>query len=80
VGNVSQICPTIHAWFDVTGTRDIATHMREFTNCVVSEYGLNNMYIQIAALTKTGKDVLSQPEFLAEVKDEFKKNVLDKRK
>jgi len=75
IGNVSQRCPSIHAWFDVTGTKDIATHMQEFTACTVSEYGLKNMYIQAAALTKAGEDLFTQPEFLEAVKNEFERNV-----
>lgn len=71
VGAVSQKCPTIHAWFDVSGDEKIRTHMSEFVKCTASEYGLENMYKQTAALVLTGEDVLTNPTFLEKAKSEY---------
>ena len=74
-GNVSSRCPAMHAWFDVTGDVNIGPHMQEFTTCTASDYAVDNMIKQIKALVMTGEDVLTQPEFLAEIKAEFERVV-----
>lgn len=71
VGAVSQKCPTIHAWFDVSGDDSIRTHMVEFEKCTGSDYGIANMFVQAAALAMTGEDVLKEPQFLADAKEEY---------
>ena len=49
--------------------------MQEFTTCTASDYAVDNMIKQIKALVMTGEDVLTQPEFLAEIKAEFERVV-----
>lgn len=75
IGDVSQYCPTIHMWFDVTGDPNIGTHTKEFAVCTGSEYALKNTFLQAAALTLTGEDLLKDPSFLAAVKKEFTENL-----
>lgn len=73
IGAVSHRCPAIHGWFDITGDESIGTHMDGFARCTISEYGLNNMYLQAAALIMTGEDVLRDPDFLKTIYQEFEK-------
>lgn len=73
IGAVSQRCPAIHGWFDITGDESIGTHMAGFADCTISDYGLKNMYIQAASLVMTGEDVLRDPSFLNAAVDEFER-------
>lgn len=75
IGDVSQRCPTIHMWFDVTADPRIGSHTKEFAACAGSDYALENTFLQAAALTLTGEDLLKDPAFLAAVKQEFEQNL-----
>ncbi len=75
MGAVSQKCPAIHAWFDITGDESVMDHTPEFALCTVSEYGLKHMFLQAEAMVMTGEDLLRDPEFLASVKEEHQKNL-----
>ena len=71
IGNVSYCCPTVHQWFDVTGDPEIGLHTEAMRSCVDSDYGYEQMFITAAALTATAEDLLTDPDFLADVRREF---------
>lgn len=76
VGSVSQKCPTIHAWFGVTGgDESIRVHTLDFPPHTISEEGTRCMMIQTAALVKTGEDLLSDPAFLAAATAEYERKL-----
>ncbi len=61
-GQVSQRCPTIHAWFDITGgKKDVSGHSREFAACTLTDYAKEQMRVTAAALALTGARVALAP-------------------
>lgn len=72
-GQVSQCCPTIHAWFDITdGKKGISGHSREFAECTLSEYAKKQMRDVSAALALTGARVCDDPALFQRIRAEFK--------
>ena len=71
IGNVSYRCPCIHQWFDVTGDPSIALHTAELCAGADSDYGYEQMFITAKAFVATAEDVLTDPEFLKAIRDEF---------
>ncbi|MGO1527608.1 M20 family metallopeptidase [Senegalia sp. (in: firmicutes)] len=69
-GNVSQVCPTIHPTFDITG-REVAAHTREFRDATLTDYAYENMKKTIKALAMTGKNIIEDKDTLDEIKKEF---------
>ena len=73
IGNVSYRCPCVHQWFDVVGDPNVPLHTPELCAGADSEYGYDNMFTIAKAFVATGEDVLTDPEFLAEIRAEFDK-------
>lgn len=74
-GQVSQCCPTIHAWFDITeGKKGISGHSREFAECTLSDYAKEQMRRTAAALALTGARVASDSALYRRVREEFEKS------
>ena len=73
IGNVSYRCPCIHQWFDVVGDSSIPLHTAELCAGADSDYGYDEMFKIAKAFVATAEDVLTQPEFLAEIRAEFDK-------
>lgn len=73
IGNVSYRCPCIHQWFDVVGDPSIPLHTAELCAGADSDYGYDEMFKIAKAFVATAEDVLTQPEFLAEIRAEFDK-------
>jgi hypothetical protein len=71
IGNVSYRCPCIHQWFDVVGDPNVPLHTPELCAGADSDYGYEEMFKVAKAFVATGEDVLTQPEFLKAVRDEF---------
>lgn len=71
-GQVSQRCPTIHAWFDITnGKKGISGHSREFAACTLTPYAKEQMRNTSAALALTGARVASDPALYRRIREEF---------
>lgn len=71
-GQVSQICPTIHAWFDITdGKKGIAGHSREFAECTLTDYAKQQMRNTSSALALAAYRVASDAALYARIKEEF---------
>ena len=73
IGNVSYRCPCVHQWFDVVGDPNVPLHTAELAAGADSDYGYDNMFTIAKAFVATAEDVLTQPEFLAEIRAEFDK-------
>lgn len=70
-GNVSQICPTIHPYFDITNDTNVIGHTVEMANATKTEYAYEQMKLTIGALALTGIEVIQNKELLEEIKKEF---------
>lgn len=79
IGNVSYRCPTIHQWFDVTGDPSIGTHTPGMREAADSDYGYEQLFIVSQAFVATAEDVLTDPAFLAAVRQEFEKSTAGMR-
>jgi amidohydrolase len=70
MGNVSQIIPAIHAIVAIA-TPDILLHSSDFAHAASSEAGYQGILDSAKAMAMTVVDLLSEPEALATVKEEF---------
>jgi len=72
VGNVSQVCPTIHPMFGIAEDGvDITPHTIEFAHATLTDTAHENMLKTISALVMTGIDVITDKELLKNIKEEF---------
>ncbi|MDI9496229.1 MAG: M20 family metallopeptidase [Bacillota bacterium] len=70
-GQVSQVCPMIHPYFDVTNDPSIAGHTRELGESTLKDYAKEQMKNTIAALVLTAAKVIQDPKLYEEIKYEF---------
>lgn len=70
-GQVSQVCPTIHPYFDITNDKNIVAHTREMASCTLTDYAKEQMKNTIAALVLTAAEVIQNPELFRKIKYEF---------
>lgn len=70
-GQVSQVCPTIHPYFDITNDKNIAGHTREMASCTLTDYAKEQMKNTIAALVLTAAEVMQNQELYEKIKYEF---------
>ncbi len=75
VGNVSQVIPTIHPTVAIASP-GISLHSADFALAAASEEGHKGLLDAAKALAMTIADLLSEPEVLAKVKEEFSKQSL----
>ncbi|XP_013403765.1 peptidase M20 domain-containing protein 2 [Lingula anatina] len=73
MGNVSYVVPSIHPFFNI-GT-DVSNHSRVFTE-VAGSPGAQPYTLRAAkALAMTALDVLSQPQLINRIKEDFQKDL-----
>lgn len=70
MGDVSQVIPAIHPYLTIG--REIAGHSVEFREASHSPQGFKAMITAAKAMALTGYDVLTQPDLLSRVRDDFK--------
>ncbi|MED2973578.1 M20 family metallopeptidase [Fictibacillus sp. B-59209] len=70
LGNVSQVIPAIHPYIKITDAFH-NLHTREFCTAANSEKGYDGMLIGAKSLALTGYDLLTNPQLLKTVKEEF---------
>ncbi len=70
-GQVSQVCPTIHPYFDITNDTSIAGHTRELANATLTDYAKEQMKNTIAALVLTAAKVIENDDLYQKIKFEF---------
>lgn len=74
IGNVSLRCPSIHPYIRVVD--EVHTlHSIEFRDLALQERALDGMILGAKALAATAYDVLSEPELLKAIREEFEKVV-----
>lgn len=71
MGNVSQICPAIHPYFDICGNSKAELHTEAFCARSVTEYANRQALTTVKALALTGLKILIDSDFLRAVKEEF---------
>lgn len=71
MGNVSQVVPAIHPYYDITNGVETAGHTVEFREATRSDFGYEAMYRTIEILARTGYDILTQPDLLKDIQKEF---------
>lgn len=70
-GQVSQVCPTIHPYFDITNDKNIAAHTRDFASSTLTPFAKENMKYTIGALVMTAVEVITDKKLFEEIKFEF---------
>lgn len=70
-GQVSQVCPAIHPYFDITNDKNIGGHTRELASATLTDYAKEQMKNTIAALVLTAAEVMQNPKLYQEIKHEF---------
>lgn len=73
MGNVSQVVPAIHSYYDITEGKPTTGHTVEFREATRTEFGYQAMMRTVEILARTGYDVITQPELLTEITEEFNK-------
>ena len=73
MGNVSQVVPSIHSYYEITDGVPTAGHTVEFHEATRTEFGYKAMMRTVEILASTGFDVITKPELLAEITEEFNK-------
>ncbi|WP_454191675.1 M20 family metallopeptidase [Paenibacillus sp. Marseille-Q7038] len=73
MGNVSLRVPAIHPFIKIINEKH-ALHSIEFRDLAMKEQALDAMILGAKALAGTAYDVISQPDLLASIKDEFQRN------
>jgi len=70
MGNVSQIVPAIHPMIAIA-PRNVTIHSEEFARAAASDTGMKGLRDGAVAVAMTVTDLLSRPDVLAAVKEEF---------
>ena len=70
-GQVSQVCPTIHPYFDITNDINVVSHTREMASCTLTDYAKEQMQNTIAALVLTASEIIGNKKLYEEIKYEF---------
>jgi amidohydrolase len=71
-GNVSQVAPTIHPYFDITG-KPARGHSVEFAAATRTPYAYDAMAQVVGALALTAHDILTDSTLLGLIKEEFER-------
>lgn len=73
MGNVSRVVPAIHPFIGLDDT-ELVLHTQEFADRTVSEEGRKALVNGALALAATGYDVLTDPNLLENIKEEFRRS------
>ena len=74
-GQVSQVCPTIHPYFDITNDKNVIGHTREMANSTLTPYAKEQMKNTIGALVMTAVEVITNKKLYQDIKLEFENSV-----
>ena len=74
IGNVSHVVPAIHPYISICD-KSVAGHSREFAEASASEKGQEAMLTAGKALAMTAIDLLTDPELMKRVREEFVNHV-----
>ncbi|ERJ13169.1 M20 family metallopeptidase [Haloplasma contractile] len=71
MGNVSHYAPSIHPYISITDVHTPA-HTHEFRDAAMSKKGFEGLILAAKCMANTAYDVLTKPELLKTIKNEFK--------
>lgn len=71
MGNVSQVCPSIHPYFDICNGTYVPLHTDEFCGRAGSEYGIKQAFLTTEALALTGSEILENSYIVQNIRHEF---------
>lgn len=71
MGNVSHVVPSIHPYIPIIDSPCVA-HTKAFRNAALSERGFEGMLLGAKCLAYTAFDVITNPELLKKIKEEFR--------
>lgn len=74
IGSVSYRCPALHGYIKIADTC-VAGHSREMADATISQEGRKGLLNAASALANLGAILITEPDVLKKVKDEFKKAV-----
>lgn len=74
-GNVSFRIPTLHGMIGIHGSEGLDVHTREFAARTVTEDGREATRLGVCGLAGVGYDLLTKPELLAAVREDFDRGV-----
>lgn len=74
LGCISQKVPSIHPFISISKDRSIKYGTKEFGECTLSEYALDQSIKAAIALSFTALDMITSENLLSEVKSEFYDN------
>lgn len=74
MGNVSQVVPSIHPYVTIVDP-GISGHTPEFAAAAASERGNQALLRAAKAMAMTAIDLLTQPDLMAQVKQEFEQTI-----
>lgn len=74
-GNVSQVVPGLHGYFQVGEDEELRAHTPAFAEATKSEAGLAGMVVAAKALALTALDLVDDPALLAAARREFEMGV-----
>jgi metal-dependent amidase/aminoacylase/carboxypeptidase family protein len=77
MGNVSQLVPSIHPEVAIA-PEDVIAHSPEFALAAASETGSRGLLDAAKAMAMTVVDLVSSPEVVSKIKDEFRRGIEDK--
>jgi metal-dependent amidase/aminoacylase/carboxypeptidase family protein len=70
MGDISQVLPSIHPYLTIG--RDLVGHSVKFREAAHSSQGFKAMITAAKAMALTGYDILTQPDLLARVREDFR--------
>ena len=71
MGNVSHVVPTIHPYFNIIESGDVAAHTVEFRDATKTDFAYDSMIKTMSALALTGVELSKDPELLKAIRKEF---------
>lgn len=72
MGDVSQCIPSIHPWVHLDCEAGAALHSRAFADASVTQAAADYLARSAKALAMTAADIITEPELLVKIKEEFK--------
>lgn len=75
MGNVSHRLPAVHVLVDIANGMKLIPHTAEFCAAAISEYAEQAILRSGKALALTGYDLLTEEEFLAKARQEYKESL-----
>jgi amidohydrolase len=74
MGNVSHVVPSIHSYYSITNNKPVNGHTKEFRDATKTDAAYTAMIQTVEILARTGYDVVTKPELLKAIKEEFQKS------